>query len=95
MMPFHVGMKVACIDAEPLPGTYYSFGKSRMGIGKGKIYEIREILIDEESGLCFHLKGIYRCDDAPLLSRHFRPVVKTDISILTALLETQPQKETV
>lgn len=101
MTPFHVGMKVVCVDAEGhgkyVPPGYVGSGHMD-GLERGKTYTVREVLGEFHGfqGCCIFLEEITRpsCgvfqEEPPYCAARFRPVVKTDISIFQAMLVPSP-----
>ena len=72
------------------------------GLTEGVKYTVREIVVDchpRFPGVGLHLEEIHRHVwrgvSTPYASARFRALVKTDISIFTAMLNFQPQKENV
>jgi hypothetical protein len=93
-MAFHVGQKVCCVDDEPDAGREWSGA----ALKAGTVYTIRDFVSDHypgENELCVRLVEVIRqYDGFGFRASRFRPVVerKTDISVLTALLEPKNHK---
>lgn len=101
-MTFRAGQEVVCVDAAiheewttPGPGEVIFPGLD--GLEQGAVYTIRELYFQGET-LCVRLEEIIREYDfwgdceVGFNAARFRPVVKTDISIFTAMLAPSPKK---
>lgn len=104
-MSFHVGQRVVCVDDASRPGLLWSIGKAwgdLDGLRKGTIYTVRGIELAPIGVLTLKLREIVRKSppgtgnlDAGFAAFRFRPVVETDISIFTAMLNPVPKREGV
>ena len=105
MTPFHVGMKVACVDDEArgqyLPPIHSCTAKDLDGLTKGNIYTIRGFYTGNDPDWTYgcgsiYLEEIHRSvwggEEAPFAILRFRPLVKTNIEIFTSMLAPK-QKE--
>jgi len=80
LMAFRVGQEVVCVDA----------GDQVEWLVDRATYTIRSMSND---GQYLRLVGIFPLGmDLGFFSRRFRPIVKTDISIFTAMLAPSPKK---
>jgi hypothetical protein len=98
---FYVGQEVVCVDDDAI-AKYCIRGPIYVGdldgLTKGNIYTIRAISLDPVC-VCpaLFLEQIVRSSlfgepEIGFASRRFRPVVKTDISIFTAMLAPSPDR---
>ena len=90
LMAFRVGQEVVCI----FDGFWGLNMFGEIMPVKNQTYTIREIVIDDDGDSCFRFneiinrvhrykQGVVECS---FWSARFRPIVKTDISIFTAML---------
>ena len=102
---FYVGQEVVCVDDYQDRFCDY---QDRFCIGhdptwkdlkNGVVYTVRAVRIDEDTGLQeLHLNEIIRRPhphhgrENGYLSPRFRPAVKTDISVFTAMLNPAPTR---
>ncbi len=95
MTPFHVGMKVVCLCSED-PPELDDFPGDTPKVIVGQIYTISAIESNwEDTGfLMLEFEETYdgHPDGAWYDADNFRPIVKTDISIFTAMLAPSPKK---
>src|SRR5690348_6733715 len=83
-MSFHVGQKVVCVDADPLPGRRCQPGHE---LTRGAVYTIRETGLTAYTGApAVRLQEIFRdhtipINDMPYLARRFRPLTETKSKI--------------
>jgi hypothetical protein len=90
---WHVGMKVVCVEATPLPGSEWLYGD---GVVVGTVYTVARICVDRTNTTIIQLLERPRSPEAMMefgpncgyAAWRFRPVQtrKTDISIFTAML---------
>lgn len=106
---FQVGQKVVCINDDRAPPEGHKVLTPMRLPEVGKVYTVRELIVGKIGGTpCILLEeipdqnvevlahGVLRIGNIVFTAEAFRPVVerKTDISIFTALLNSQPEKVT-
>lgn len=90
-MTFRVGQEVVCVRGDG-DSWIDDCGGVCPGPEKNEVLKIVWITyVDGEMGLCF---AEYPNDYDGFVATAFRPVVKTDISIFTAMLDRAPTQET-
>ncbi len=104
MTPFHVGMKVVCVDSDPRsaknPKRVTFVSDYMNGLKEGEVYTVRDIGLAEFVEIpCLWLQEIYRF---PLVGsqtmengfsvHRFRPVHENRMNELRSLLVTPPSK---
>lgn len=95
-MAFRVGQEVVCVDDAPRKSPVPSVNWTYYGpwVKRGAVYTIRQILEDG----CLYLNEVTRISfhgnpiEPPIAADRFRPIVKTDISIFTAMLAPSPKQ---
>lgn len=105
-MTFRVGQEVVCVNdtlgAFSVPG--YSYSGELHGLRKGQIYTIRAIVVDIAPpwpGVGLYLNEIdrgimpHRGFEPPYVAARFRPIVKTDISLLEEIARKVTQGKRV
>lgn len=101
MTPFHIGMKVVCIEDLSFPCLRALWPNGWPIIPKiGKTYTVRDVFIDSDTNkLGLRLVEI-RCGisgsgvECGFSAVYFRPIVVTNIDVFTAMLAPAP-KQTV
>ena len=105
MTPFHVGMRVVCVNDDPsLVRAFYSgnLNGEMHGLQKGKVYTIRRIGVDELSGSptvwLFEITRptrFKRSVEPGYYALRFRPAHENRMDELRTLLAPVPSKELV
>ena len=94
MTPIKVGDEVVCVDDGSATAHQYVYAV-RDCIVQGEKYIVRWVGVNPATGnICVRLVGITRPQDYPFRADRFRPIVKTDISIFTAMLAPSPEQRT-
>ena len=83
-MAFRVGQEVVCVDDTPNPCF------DRCSLKRGQIYTII-FISDDGLGVCV-AEAEPHPDAKDFFASRFRPIVKTDISIFTAMLAPSPKQ---
>ncbi len=104
LMAFRVGQEVVCVD-DAQHGQYMPegavFGPGLDGLTRGQIYTVREVFtcdFPDWRGVQIRVNEIVRKThttyglEIPFAAARFRPIVKTDISIFTAMLAPSPKQ---
>lgn len=85
---FYVGQRVVCIKEGRWKGLFPLLGSRPV---KGAVYTVREKLSEPGSGDLF--LGFDETGEFPVFwSVHFRPVIKTDISVFKRMLAPNPRE---
>jgi len=94
-----VGQAVVCIDNTIGDEVRHLVDLTKFMIPQcGPVYTIRSIVErDGFIGLRLHgiINPVWGPDEAWFDSEHFRPVVESDISVFTAILDRLPKREVV
>lgn len=91
MYNFHVGQRVACINAKRCKDA-----DGRTQISEGCVYTIDWCGVDEDGNYILILVGIKRLwfgRNFGYFATRFRPLIETDISIFQAMLSPTPVKQ--
>ncbi|PZO78466.1 MAG: hypothetical protein DI629_12275 [Mesorhizobium amorphae] len=94
---FRPGMRVVCVDADPLPDTDWYCGEEPQ---VGAIYTLDHVFTDTDGELVVLLKELHRSLEAMLewgadiayLACRFRPLDETRLDVFRALLNPAPKR---